>query len=145
MANVPLKPYTHIYNTMGTIPCQFQDLGAFPLRLTLFYRKSGKVKLYPPLLKTFVWRLILLTLATAERAGRFSTHIDKHYTTCGAIKNDSHLFFLCDLPQRVWATSNTPISLHLINPDLDGVQHIILHLFSSNSTEQTLTKTPLLL
>lgn len=73
------------------------------------------------------------------------THIDKHCTTCGSIENNSHLFFLCDLPQQVWATSNTPISPHLINPDLDGVQHIIPHLFSSNSTEQTITKILLLL
>jgi hypothetical protein len=74
-------------------------------------------------------------MSRTERAGRFSTHIDKYCTTCGAIENDSHLFFLCDLTQQVCATSNTLISPHLINPDLDGVQHIIPHLFPTNSIE----------
>jgi hypothetical protein len=32
---------------------------------------------------------------------RFSLHIDKHYTSCGAIENDAYLFFLCDLPEQV--------------------------------------------
>jgi hypothetical protein len=37
--------------------------------------------------------------------GRVATHIDKHCTVCGAIENDSHLFFLCNLPQQVWDTT----------------------------------------
>jgi hypothetical protein len=85
-------------------------------------QKIWKGKTNPPLLKTFAWRLIHLALATAKRARRFTSHIDKHCTYCGAIENDAYLFFLCALPQQVWASSNTPVSPHLINPDLDGVQ-----------------------
>jgi hypothetical protein len=66
-------------------------------------------KSIPPFLKTFAWRLIRIALATAEHAGRYSTHIDQHYASCGATENDAHLFFLCDLPKRVWATSDTPV------------------------------------
>jgi hypothetical protein len=57
MANVYLKPSSHIYNTSSTIPCPFQDPGTFPLRLTLFYKKSGKVKLYPFFLKPLLGAL----------------------------------------------------------------------------------------
>jgi hypothetical protein len=77
-----------------------------------------------PLLKTFVWRLIRMAFVTTEIASRFTSHIDKR-ASCGAIENDAHLFFLCTLPQQVWANSNTPLSPHQIKPDLDGVHHII--------------------
>jgi hypothetical protein len=86
-----------------------------------------------------------MALATAKRAEIFTSNIDKHCAFCGSIENYAHLFFLCDLPQQVWANFNTPLSTHLINPDLDGVQHIIPHLFSTNPTEENLTQTLLLL
>jgi hypothetical protein len=86
-----------------------------------------------------------MVLATAERASRSTFHIDKHCASCGAIENDAHIFFLCTLPQQVWANSNTTLSPHQINPDLDGVQHNIPQTFHSNSIEATLFKTLLLL
>jgi hypothetical protein len=58
-----------------------------------------KAKTIPPLLKTFSWRLFRHALLTADRAGRFSTNIDKLCTVCNQIENDAHLFFLCQLPQ----------------------------------------------
>jgi hypothetical protein len=82
-----------------------------------------------------------MALATAKRAEIFTSNIDKHCAFCGSIENYAHLFFLCDLPQQVWVNFNTPLSTHLINPDLDGVQHIIPHLFSTNPTEENLTQT----
>jgi ribonuclease HI len=73
----------------------------------------------------------------------FSTHIDKHCTVCGA-KNDSHLFFMCNLPQQVWDTSEVNSFTHLIDPMTDGVQNIFPHILPPNSTDQTMTKTLLL-
>jgi hypothetical protein len=77
--------------------------------------------------------------------GRFATHIDKHCTVCGAIENDSHLSFLCNLPQRVWDTSEVTPFTHLIDPLTDDVQNILPHILPPNSTDQTMTKTLLLL
>jgi hypothetical protein len=70
---------------------------------------------------------------------RYATQIDKHCIICGAVENDSHLFFLCDLPQQVWASSDIPPFTHYIDPVTDGIQHILPHLFPSNSTEQSIT------
>jgi hypothetical protein len=52
-----------------------------------------------------------------------------------------HLFFLYDLPRQVWATSNPPISTHLLNPDEDGVQLSLPALITSNPTEETHSET----
>ena len=54
-------------------------------------QRVWKSKSLPPLLKTFAWRLI--KVATSEREGRYSVHIDKHCSYCGAIETDQHLFF----------------------------------------------------
>jgi hypothetical protein len=56
----------------------------------IILQKIWKAKIIPPLLKTFVWRLFRQALATAERVGRFATHIGKHCTVCGAIENDTY-------------------------------------------------------
>jgi hypothetical protein len=58
----------------------------------LILQKVWKGKTIPPFLKTFAWRLIRMALATAKRAGRFSSHIDQHRASCGAIENDAPLF-----------------------------------------------------
>jgi hypothetical protein len=47
-------------------------------------KKVWRKKILPPLIKAFAWRLIRRALATAERASRYSTHIDDHNcSTCG--------------------------------------------------------------
>jgi hypothetical protein len=45
--------------------------------------RAWRSKSIPPLIKTFTWRLIRRALATAERASRYSSYIDKHCDTCG--------------------------------------------------------------
>jgi hypothetical protein len=45
----------------------------------------------------------------------------------------------------VWASSTTTLNPHLINPHLDGVQHILPNIFTTNPTEVSLTKTLFLL
>jgi ribonuclease HI len=77
--------------------------------------------------------------------GRFATHIDKHCTVCGAIENDTHLFFLCNLPHQVWDITAVNPFIHLIDPHTDGVQHILSYILPLNTTEQNMTKILLLL
>jgi hypothetical protein len=38
--------------------------------------RAWRSKSIPPLIKTFTWRLIRRALATAERASRYSSHIN---------------------------------------------------------------------
>jgi hypothetical protein len=67
-----------------------------------------------PLLKTFAWRVIRRALATGERPGRYSSHIDQHCSYCRNIKNDIHLFFHCDLPKQVWSIATPPLPTDII-------------------------------
>jgi hypothetical protein len=103
-------------------------------------QKVWKAKTIPPFLKTFVWRLIRRALATAERAGRFSTHIDQHCTYCGAIKNDVHLFFLCDLPAQVWTSTAFSLPIYSLDPHEDGVQIALSLLIPPNSSKSYISK-----
>jgi hypothetical protein len=68
-------------------------------------QRAWKSKDLPPLIKTFTWRLIRRALATAERATRYSVHIDPHCSVCGQLEDDAHLFFHCQLPRAVWFSS----------------------------------------
>jgi hypothetical protein len=104
-------------------------------------QKVWKGKSIPPFLKTFAWRLIRRAVPTAERAGRYSSHIDKHCTYCGNIENDVHLFFLCDLSRQVRATYNPPLHTHNLNSDEDGIQLSLPALITSTPTEQILCQT----
>ena len=72
-------------------------------------QRAWKSKELPPLIKAFTWRLIRRALATAERASRYSIHIDKHCAACGAVEDDAHLFFHCHLPRAVWFSTDPPL------------------------------------
>lgn len=63
--------------------------------------KVWKSKNFPPLIKTFAWRLIRRALSTGERASRFAHRLNKHCATCGQVENDFHIFFQCILPTEV--------------------------------------------
>ena len=69
-------------------------------------QKIWKCKTIPPIIKTFTWRLIRRALATAERAGRYTIHIDQCCSYCGSIENDFHLFFQCNLAKQVLVILN---------------------------------------
>jgi hypothetical protein len=103
-------------------------------------QKVWKAKTIHPFLKTFVWRLIRRALATAERASRFSTHIDQHCSYCGAIENDVHLFFLCDLPTQVWTSTAFSLPIYSLDPHEDGVQIALPLLIPPNSSESYISK-----
>jgi len=98
--------------------------------------RGWKSRDLPPIIKAFTWRLIRRALATAERAARYSTHIDNHCSACGAVKDDAHLFFHCDLPRAVWFSFTPSIRTDNL-PHENGVQ-LILRCFISNSTSDAL-------
>lgn len=99
-----------------------QGSRAITAEANLIQQKVWKGKIIPPFLKTFAWGLVRRALATGERAGRYSSHIDQHCSYCCAIKNDVHMFFFCDLSRQVWATSNPPLPTNSITDTEDGVQ-----------------------
>ena len=76
-------------------------------------------------------------LATAEWAARYSTHIDKHGASCGAVGDDAHLFFHCNLPRAVWFSTNTSLRTDNLPQENDGIQ-IILQAIISESTPEYL-------
>lgn len=122
------------------IPHQLPTNGARSMSpaATHLLNKIWKAKTIPPFLKTFAWRLIRRALATAERASRFSSHIDKYCTSCGAIENDVHLFFLCRTPRQVWAMIQQPPLIHTLDANEDGVQLALTVLFPNDPPEYLL-------
>lgn len=106
----------------------------------LILQKAWKSKIIPPLLKTFAWRLIRHAIATGERAGRYSTHIDQQCSYCGAIENDLHLFFHCSLSSEVWSSANPPIFANNIPAEEDGIQSALPLLITPNPSDDSLCK-----
>jgi hypothetical protein len=99
-----------------------------------------KSKALPPLIKTFVWRLIQRALATAERASRYSTHIDSHCAACGQLETDFHIFFQCALPTEVWTTFQTPFDVHNLIPENDGIQSTLPIVIPATTNDHTFQK-----
>jgi len=81
-----------------------------------------KHKYILPRIKTFAWRLLLQALASAEKAGRYSTHINKECSLCGNTETDRHLFFDCDFARAFWFTADPPLRTHLLPQYQDSVQ-----------------------
>jgi ribonuclease HI len=132
--------YKHL-SSQQLIPLPTHGSRSISQNANQILQKAWNSKTLPPLLKTFAWRLIRRALATAERAGRYSTHTDQHYTYCGAIENDFHLFFLCDLPRAVWSTANPAFTIDNIPAEDDGIQLTLPLLITPNSSDELLCKT----
>ena len=103
--------------------------------------KVWKSKSIPPLLKTFAWRLIRRAITTGERAGRYSNHIDKHCSYCGAIEDDQHLFFKCALSIEVWSSADPHVQTNNFPPKLDGIQMSLSLMTTPNPSDDILSKT----
>jgi hypothetical protein len=76
------------YNHLASIShhhLPLQDSKSITQEAHSILQKVWKGKSIPPFLKTFAWRLIRRTIATVERVGRYSSHIDKYCTYCGHI------------------------------------------------------------
>lgn len=96
-------------------------------------QRAWKMKDLSPLIKAFTWRLIRRALGTAERAAGYSTHIDNHCASCGALENDAHLFFHCHLPRAVWFSSNPAIRTDNLPQENDGAQLTLSALISDST------------
>jgi hypothetical protein len=92
--------YRHLA-TQNTIQLPQQDSRSILPQANQILMWAWKTKQLPPIIKAFTWRIIRQALSTAERAARFSNHIDDHCATCGAMEDDAHLFFQCQLPRVV--------------------------------------------
>jgi hypothetical protein len=90
---------TLLHKTPSNFPSRV--LEAFFHKANQILTRAWKTKQLPPIIKAFTWRIIRRALSTAERAARFSNHIDDHCATCGAMEDDAHLFFQCQLPRVV--------------------------------------------
>jgi hypothetical protein len=99
-----------------------------------------EIKSIPPFLKTFAWRLIRRAVATAERAVRFSNNININCSHCGAIENDNHLFFLCDVPALIWTSVDYSLPIHLLDINEDVIQTVLPLFFSTNLTDEKLSE-----
>jgi hypothetical protein len=55
------------------------------------------------------------------------------------LKNDIHLFFLCDLPINIWSDQNINLHAHLIQLN-DDIQHVVVTLLSNNHSEANLCR-----
>ena len=104
----------------------------------LILQRAWKSKDLPPLIKAFTWRLIRRALATAERASRYSIHIDKHCAVCGAVEDDTHLFFHCHLPWAVWFSTSPPLRTNNLPQDHDGVQLTLQAIISTSTSNDLL-------
>lgn len=132
--------YKHL-STQQITPLPLQGSRSINHNANQILQKAWKSKILPPLLKAFTWRLIRRALATAERAAGYSTHIDQHCAHCGAVENDFHLFFQCDLPRAVWFTANPPFTIDTIPPEDDGIQLTLPCLITPSPTDEILCKT----
>jgi hypothetical protein len=56
--------------------------------------KIWKHKTLQPRFKAFAWHLMPQAIATGQRAGRFSNHIDQNCTRCGQLETNAHLFLI---------------------------------------------------
>jgi hypothetical protein len=100
MASAPLKISLGT-SADETIQLPQQGSRSLTQHAKLILQKVWRSKELPPLIKTFTWRLIRRALATGERAARYSSHIDQFCSIGGAIEDDAHLFFHCQLPRVV--------------------------------------------
>jgi len=100
-------------------------------------KRVWKAKTLPPLIKAFTWRLIRRALATADRAARYSTHSDNLCSACGAVENDAHLFFKCNLPRAVWWSFTPTITTNNLPDEQDGI-HLIFQNLITDATSDSL-------
>ncbi|CAN6177724.1 unnamed protein product [Urochloa humidicola] len=99
-----------------------------------------KHNLLQPRFKTFAWRLLRQALATGQRAGRFSQHIDEKCIRCGNIESDSHLFFSCDFARAVWFAGMPSIRTDQLPLGQHGVQQEVSSLITPSTSLQEIQR-----
>jgi len=104
--------------------------------LNIIWRNS----LLQPRLKTFTWRLLRQALATGQRAGRFSQHIDEKCACCGNLETDNHLFFSCHFARAVWFAGTPSIRTDLLPQGPQGVQQEVSSLITPTTSMQEIQR-----
>jgi hypothetical protein len=97
----------------------------------LIVKRIWKLKMCPPVLKTFTWRLIGRALASRKRVGTYSSNISQ---VC------SDLFFFCNLPKVVWLSADTPINTSSLPHEDDGIQNILSTIITPKTSDDHLIK-----
>jgi hypothetical protein len=59
---------------------------------------------------------------------------------CGAVEDDAHLFFRCQLPRVVWFFTSPPLRTDNLPQDNDGVQLILQTVIPTSITDDLLIK-----
>jgi hypothetical protein len=70
----------------------------------------------------------------------FSNHIVSHCDRCGAIEDDTHIFFHCKLPRAVWLSFSPAPRLDNLPHKVDGVQLILQTILTQATPELIFAK-----
>lgn len=101
----------------------------------MLLRRTWNLKYLPPVIKTFLWRLIRCALATSNRAGSLAPKISTNCTFCGALETDAHIFFTCDFARAVWFSSKSPLRSTDLPVEHDGVQRSLAAMIPSTISD----------
>ncbi|XP_062186293.1 uncharacterized protein LOC133889797 [Phragmites australis] len=112
-------------------PIPQQGERSLPIPILTLLNQIWKDGLMQPRVKTFAWRLLRQAIATGERAGRYSSHIDENCKRCGIRENDHHLFFTCVFARAVWFSADPPLRSDVLPEDDTGIHSPIIFLFQT--------------
>lgn len=152
MASAQLRLLIPIWQVNNNKVCPIKVVGTFLPKKTLSCNLESKT--HCPFLKTFAWRLIRRAIASAKRAARYSTHIDKKllclwdywkwYSSSFSLWlfQGSMEWFLLQLPSSSvrpswgWCSS---CSLHSPNPHFRNMTFFSSSLFPGTSRGHIMT------
>jgi len=121
-------------------PINNQGSRALPQPILHILNIIWRNNLLQPRLKTFTWRLLRQALATGQRAGRFSQHIDEKCACCGNLETDNHLFFSCHFARAVWFAGTPSIRTDLLPQGPQGVQQEVSSLITPTTSMQEIQR-----
>ena len=121
-------------------PINNQGIRALPQPILHILNIIWRNSLLQPRLKTFTWRLLRQALATGQRAGRFSQHIDEKCACCGNLETDNHLFFSCHFARAVWFAGTPSIKTDLLPQGPQGVQQEVSSLITPTTSMQEIQR-----
>jgi hypothetical protein len=127
-------------NTASQVQLPAQGARCVSPETMLIMKRIWKLKMCPPVLKTFAWRLIRRALASGKRAGTYSNNISQACSDCNSVEIDAHLFFFYNLPNAVWLSAETPINTSSLPHEDDGIQNILSTIITPQTNDDHLIK-----